>query len=78
MSELPRLKEKKAPFDAVQRVLRSYYLNGSRIAPVIGVSGPTARKKLENPELFTLKDLYSISKCLGIPWHEIREAMIYK
>ena len=76
MSELPRLKERKPNFEPVQRVLYSYYLNGTRIAPVIGVSPPTARKKLENPELFTLKDLYSISRNLGIPWHEIREAMI--
>ncbi len=73
---MPRLKREKPNFEAVQRVLYSYYLNGNRIAPVIGVSGTTARKRMQNPELFTLKDLYNISKCLGVPWHEIREAMI--
>lgn len=73
---MPRLKERKPNFEPVQRVLNSYSLNGTRIAPVIGVSPPTARKKLENPELFSLKDLYNISKQLGVPWHEIREAMV--
>lgn len=73
---MPRLKREKPNFEPIQRLLYSYYLNGNRIAPVIGVSGTTARKKLQNPELFTIKDLWNISKCLGIPWHEILEAMV--
>lgn len=73
---MPKLRQTVPKFDRVQRVLRSYGLNGTRIAPVLRVSPNTARKKMKEPWLFTVKDLYTLSKYYGIPWDEIREAMV--
>lgn len=74
---MPRLRQTVPKFDRVQRVLRSYGLNGSRIAPVLKISPVTARKKMRDPWLFTIKDLDAISRYYGIPWDEILEAMVH-
>lgn len=74
---MPRLKQPEVKFVKVQRTIKSYGLTGTRIAPAIHVSPVTARKKLRNPELFTIRELDSISKCFGIPWSEIQESMVH-
>lgn len=73
---MPRLKQTVPKFDRVQRVLRSYGINGFRIAPVLKISPVTARKKMRDPWLFTIKDLDAPSRYYGIPWAEIKEAMV--
>jgi hypothetical protein len=73
---LPRLKERPVRYAKLQRLLRSYGLTGNRIHEAIGVSHVTGKKKMDNPELFTVQDLESISRSFGIPWDDVREALV--
>lgn len=73
---MPRLKQRQVPYYRLQRLIRSYGLNGTRLAPALGVSAPTARKKIENPMLLTIEDLDSMNRYLGIPMEELREAIV--
>ena len=61
-------------FVKIQRVIRGYGLNAPAIAEMIDVSAPTARKRLEHPELFSLSDLKRISQRGHIPWEELHAA----
>jgi len=73
---LPKLRQTVPKFDRIAKVLRSYELNGSKIAPVLKISPVTARKKMRDPWLFTIKDLDALARYYGIPWAEIKEAMV--
>lgn len=59
----------------MSRLLKSYGLNGVQLAPVIGCSHVTAKKKIDHPELLTLGDLYNINRKVGIPTEELKDAM---
>ena len=74
---MPYIRPKEPPFEKLSRLLKGYGLNGVKTAKIIGVSAPTAKKKLEDPELFTLKDLKKISVAVHIPIDEIREAITF-
>lgn len=73
---MPRLKQQTVRFQKLRMLLKSYDLNGNKIAPKLGCSHVTGKKKLDNPEFLTLKDLDALNRCFGIPWDEIREAMV--
>lgn len=75
---MPRLKERPIPYQRMQMLLKSYGMNGSQLAPIIGCSPPTARAKILDPRRLTLGDLAVISKVVGIPWDEIRQAMVVR
>lgn len=72
---MPYIKPKEPPFVRMQRLLRGYGYNAESLAPVLGVTPPTARKRLNNPQLLTLQDLAMISRRAHIPWDDIREAV---
>ena len=72
---MPYIKPREVPFVNVQRLIRGYGHHGGTLADILGVSPPTARKRLENPELLTLADLAKISRRAHIPWDDIKEAM---
>ena len=76
MRRLPRLKQPEVKFSRLQKTLRAYALNGTKIAPVLKVSPVTARKRMKDPQLFTVKDLDVLSRHFGIPWEEIRESIV--
>ena len=73
---MPRLKQPEVKFSRLQKTLRAYALNGTKIAPVLKVSPVTARKRMKDPQLFTVKDLDVLSRHFGIPWDEIRESIV--
>lgn len=72
---MPRIKPKEVPFVSVKRLLIGYGLNGPALAEILGCSAPTARARLNRPELFTLADLEKINKRGHIPIEEIRAAI---
>lgn len=73
---MPRLKEKEVPFVKMQRLIKGYGYNGESLASILGVCKTTARKKLDNPERFTLADIARINRYGHIPMDEIREAVV--
>lgn len=73
---MPRIKQQAVRFQKLQALLKSHGLNGNKIAPKLGCSHVTAKKKMDNPELLTLKDLDSLNRCFGVPWDDIREALV--
>lgn len=76
MRELPKLKERQVRYRKLQKLLKGYGLNGNKIHTVIGVCHVTAKKKMDNPELFTIADLDAISRSFGVPWDDVREALV--
>ena len=69
---MPRVIETRStPFLKLHRLLKSYGLNGNNLAPVLGCSPNTAKKKLDNPLLLTVRDIEMIHKYVPIPWEEI-------
>ena len=73
---MPRLKKRSVNFEDLQLLLKGYGLNGNNLAPILGQSHVTAKKKIDNPELFTLKDLNAINRRVGVSWDEIRGVII--
>lgn len=70
---MPRIKEREPDFAEVGRCVRGYGLNSVQLAQILGVSQPTAMKKLKEPEHMTLRDLKRIALRGHIPMEEIRE-----
>ena len=66
---------KPVPFITVTRLIKGYESNQSKLAEIIGCSRETIRKRLTNPEQFTLGDLKKISQAVQIPIEEVREAI---
>ena len=71
---MPRLKNAE-PFGEVGRLLRGYDLSAAALAGLLGVSEPTARRRLREPESFTLSELRKIARGTDVPADEIREAI---
>lgn len=69
------LKKKEPPFVSMQRLLLGYGLKASKLANVLQVSEPTAKKKLDDPKRFTLDDLDRINRFGHVPIEELREAV---
>ena len=63
------------PFIAVSRLIKGYESNQSKLAEILGCCRETLRKKLSQPEQFTLGDLKKISQAVQIPIEEVREAI---
>ena len=72
---MPTIRKPVQPHDKMRRLLIGYGLNAVRLAAVLKVSEPTARKRLDRPELLTLSDLDRISRFGHIPIEEIRSAI---
>lgn len=68
-------RKSKLPFEKIKRLLCSYEVNAPKLADILGSSVPTARKKLQQPETLTLKDLKMIHTKLHINWDDIREGI---
>lgn len=70
---MPYKKEKADPPIVVK--IKGYIGNGTDLARVLGVSVPTAIKKLKQPEHLTLGDLDKIHRFGHVPIEEIRAAI---
>lgn len=68
-------KKSKLPFEKMKRLLCSYEINAPKLAQALGVTPTTARKKLQQPETLTLKDLKLIQSRLHVEWEEIRKVI---
>ena len=71
---MPYLRNEK-PFARMNRLLAGYKFNGPKLAKVLNVSEPTAKKRLDNPALLTLEDLDRISRFGHVPIEELRDAI---
>lgn len=73
---MPYVKTPEAPFAAISRLIRGYGLTQKDMAHMLGVSRPTVKKLMDNPELFTLRDLDRLNRFGHIPLEEIRAAAV--
>ena len=72
---VPYKKNPAKPFESMERLLNSYKINAPALAKILGVSVPTARDKLENPQKIQLKDIALISRFGHITMDELRGAI---
>lgn len=72
---MPYIKKKDPPFARMGRLLRGYGFSAPKLAEILDVSRPTAKKRLDQPEMLTLRDLDLINRFGHVPLEEIREAM---
>lgn len=74
---MPHIKNEKVkvPFFEIRKVLLGYEVNAPLISSVIHCSEKTARKKLRNPEFFTLADIALLSRFCHIPIEEFRDGI---
>ena len=70
---MPYIK-KKTEFEKVSRLIRGY-ATAPKVAEMIGCSAPTARKKMNDPQKFTLEELRKICLRAHIPVEDMREAL---
>ena len=73
MISVPRVKEREPDFAGLGRTIRGYGYNSVTLAEVLGVSQPTAMRKLKEPEHLTLADLKRIAQRGHIPLDELRD-----
>ena len=73
---MPRLRQTRPEFDAVGRLLKGYGINAASIARTLKCAPVTAMKKLTEPKNFTVGDLSVLSVTYGIPFDEIRGALV--
>ena len=59
-----------------KRLLKGYEITAVKLSAYIGVSEPTARKRLNNPGLLTGNDWLNISRRGHIPVEEIRNVIL--
>lgn len=72
---MPYIKPREPDYIKVKRIIAGYGINAPRLAEMIEVTPPTARKRLAEPEQFTLADLKKISQRGHIPFEELRDAI---
>lgn len=72
---MPYIKEREEPFARMRRLLLGYGFSGPKLAAILDVSAPTAKRRLEQPETITLRDLDRINRFGHIPLEELREAV---
>ncbi len=68
------LGRKTIPFEDVMRLIKGYY-SAPELAFILNCSAPTARRKLNTPELLTLGDLERVCRKGHIEADRIRESI---
>ena len=63
------------PYSDLHRLLKGYDVNAKWLCAVLGVSHPTALRRLHHPETLTVEELQTISRKCGIPIDRIREVI---
>ena len=75
---MPRLRKPENKYAKLMRVINGYLIqNKVKLEDAMGVSRTTAASRRDNPDNFTLGELSKISRSLGIPIEELREAIPY-
>nr|DAK83935.1 MAG TPA: LAMBDA REPRESSOR (TRIPLE MUTANT)/DNA COMPLEX-DNA COMPLEX, DOUBLE HELIX, TRANSCRIPTION-DNA.1A [Caudoviricetes sp.] len=70
---MPYLKGREPKFAKVARLIKGY-ATPPKVAEMIGCSANTARKKMNDPQQFTLGELNLICRSAHIPVEEMRQA----
>ena len=70
---MPYLKRREPDFIKITRLIRGY-ATPPKVAEMIGCSANTARKKMNDPQQFTLGELNRICRMAHIPVEEMRQA----
>lgn len=73
---MPKLRQTRPEFDAVSRLLKGYGANAASVSRALGCAPATAKKKLEDPKNLTIGDLSKLGSTYGIPFDEIRSAIV--
>lgn len=73
---MPRLRQTQTEFAPLGRLLKGYGASGAAIARTLGCAPTTGKKKLDEPKYLTVGDLAKISVAFGIPFEEIRSALV--
>lgn len=73
---MPRLRQQRAEYDKLGRLLKGYGANGASVARALGCAPATGKKKLDEPKYLTVGDLGVLSAAYGIPFDEIRECIV--
>lgn len=73
---MPRLRQSRAEFDALSRLLKGYGANAASISRALHCAPATAMKKLTQPKNLTIGDLDTLSAAYGIPFDEIRVSIV--
>ena len=71
MKKVSKIRTCETDFDGVRKLLLAYEVNTTDIVRILGIAYPTARKKLRNPEYFTLGELKEITLKTDIPQDEM-------
>lgn len=75
---MPRIQRSDTPYKALIILINGYLtLNGKRLEDVLNCSWGKANSRLKDPATFTLQELRTIARSLGIPIEEIRAAIPY-
>lgn len=74
---MPYVPSEAVHYDRVRRLIKGYGISGSGLATILGVSKPTGKWKLDNPERLTLADIHKIATNGHISMDELREAMVW-
>ena len=72
---MPKVHTYHEDFNGVRKTLLSYKVGTTVLSRTLGVSLPTARRKLRNPEYFTLGELKTIVKKTSVPAKELERAI---
>ena len=73
---MPRLRQPHTDYAAITRLLLGYGASGISVSNALGCAPATARKKMKEPKYFTLGELSTLSVRYGIPFDEVRGAMV--
>lgn len=73
---MPRLRQPHTDYAAITRLLLGYGASGLSVSKALGCAPATARKKMNAPKNFTLGELDTLSRKYGIPFEEVKGAIV--
>ena len=73
---MPKVRTPDVPFRKMRRLLLGYEIKGADLAEILGCGLDTARRRLDNPETFTLAELYKVATKGHVPVEELRDAFV--
>lgn len=75
---MPRVKRSESPYKPLLVLIGGYLsVNEKRLEDVLHCSWGKAHARLKDPATFTLQELRTIARSLGIPIEELRAAIPY-
>lgn len=72
---MPRTRNQDAPLASMGRLIRGYFGSGEQLAAVLGCTGNTARRRLNNPKEITLGEIIILNQRGHISKEELLGAL---